>query len=478
MNRPIAPSFADAAALALRLDRNAATPLAWQLARQLGALILAGRIGSGAQLPASRSLAADLAVSRATVVEAYEQLVAEGYLQGRRGAGMFVASRLVRAEPTPTPESEPAAAPEGGPARAFRLGAVAADVAPFAEFARGLQRAWMRPDARALTIEDPFGLADLRAAIAAHLSQWRGFAPSPARLVVTAGLADALDIVARSALPSPASALVEDPGHAPLRDGLARLGVKVVPVAVDDEGFDIAQAPPGEHHAAFVTPSRQFPLGAALPIARRLALVDWARGHDALIVEDDFDSEYRYIGAPLPALASLGGEDHVVYVGSFSKVLFSGLRLGFVVLPARFIAPARAYLTARGPLASTLAQPALAEFIASGRYGAHIRRSRRLYARRLAALLGEAERLRPWLRFGPAEAGLHVVADLAPAFSARIGDREVAAALRAGGVWAAPLSYYYAGPPRRAGLALGFAGFSEREITHAARRMAEILAQL
>ena len=295
--------------------------------------------------------------------------------------------------------------------------------------------------------------------------------------MLTAGLVDALDLIVHAALPARAIAWVEEPGHPPLRDGLTRLGVEVVGLTVDDEGLDIAKAPRGACHAAFVTPSRQFPLGIALPVARRLALVDWARRQGALIVEDDFDSEYRYAGAPLPALASLG-EDHVIYLGSFSKVLFSGLRLGFLVVPGRFVAPMRAYLAQRGPLASTLAQPTLANFIASGRYGAHIRRSRRIYARRLAALLSEAERLGPWLSFAATDAGLHVVADLTPALASRRSDFEIATALEAGGVAAAPLSRYYARRPTRAGLAFGFAAFSEREIALAARRMAEIFARL
>jgi GntR family transcriptional regulator/MocR family aminotransferase len=466
--------LSDAAALALNLQRASSEPLSLQLARQLGALIRAGRIGEGARLPASRPLAGDLGVSRSTVIEAYDQLAAEGYLSGRRGAGMFVHARLAApTDPRPAASAAPVHTAKPKLPRPFQLGAVAADVAPYPAIARALHRVWLSPSPRALRVQDPFGLEELRAGIAAHLKQWRGFAPDPERLVITAGLADALDLIGHALLPRGADVLVEEPGHAPLRSGLARLGLEVEAGVVD-----VASAPDGDFRAVFVTPSRQFPLGPALPVARRLALIAWARRRGALIVEDDFDSEYRYAGAPLPALASLEGAENVVYLGSFSKVLFPGLRLGFLVLPARFVEPARAHLEARGPLASTLAQPALAELLTSGRYGAHIRRSRRIYALRLKALLGEAERLRPWLRFAPSEAGLHVVADLTPQLRLRYGDQRIAAALESAGVSTTPLSRFYAGAPARAGLALGFAAFPEDEIRQAAARMAETLAGL
>jgi GntR family transcriptional regulator / MocR family aminotransferase len=471
--------LSNSAALALGLKRGSTEPLAQQLARQFGALILSGRIGEGARLPASRPLAADLGVSRSTIIEAYDQLTAEGYVTGRRGAGIFVQARLAGGASAKAAPAPPAIARAPlAPRRAFELGAVAADVAPFAEIARGLHRTWLNPAREALRSDDPFGLPALREGVAAHLSQWRGFAPEPERIVVTAGLADALDLIGRAALPPGAETLVEDPGHAPLRNGLARLGFPVTLLPVDSSGLDVAAAPECDYRALFVTPSRQFPLGVALPVSRRLALVDWARRRGAVIVEDDFDSEYRYAGAPLPALASLDGADRVVYLGSFSKVLFPGLRLGFIVVPARFVEPIANYLRARGPLASTLAQPALAEFLSSGRYGAHIRRSRRIYARRLKALLGEAERLKPWLRFAPTEAGLHIVADLTPELAGRLGDVAVSAALAEGGVTAAPLSRFYAGTPTRSGLALGFSGFREAEIVAGARRMAEVFGRL
>jgi GntR family transcriptional regulator/MocR family aminotransferase len=476
MSIPLSPpGLADAAALALTLDRAGSDPLSLQLARQISALILAGRITEGARLPSTRSLAADLDVSRSTIVEAFDQLAAEGYLEGRRGSGMFVTARSAPEAGVGRPPARFAPAPTRAAApRPFEIGIVDVEVAPFGEMARLLQRNWRRPSAKLLRADDPFGLWDLRQAIAGHLAQWRGFAPDPERIVITAGLADALELIVRAALPHGGAAFVEDPGHSTLRHRLAQLGVTPAPVSVDADGVDISRAPEGVRAlAAFVTPSRQFPLGFSLPVSRRLALIEWARQQDALIVEDDFDSEYRYVGAPLPALASLDGRERVLYLGSFSKVLFSGLRLGFLVAPERLVAATRQQLTRRGPVASILAQPALAEFIASGRYGAHIRRSRRLYARRARALVGEAERVRAFLHFAPIEAGLHAFAELSAAMASRFSDRAVSAALAEVGVAAAPLSDFYMGEPKRAGLIFGFAAFSDSEIGAAMRKIGE-----
>ena len=248
---------------------------------------------------------------------------------------------------------------------------------------------------------------------------------------------------------------------------------------VDGEGLDLSQAPRHrDTRGAIVTPSRQFPLGVVLPVARRLSLLEWARQTEATIVEDDFDSEYRYAGTPLPALTSLDAHERSVYLGSFSKVLLPTLRLGFVVLPSRLIASAHDHLRRRGATASLIAQPALAELMASDAYATHIRRTRRVYARRMAALTAQADRFAGLLSLAPTAAGMHVVADLSPQLSRRYSDQEIAAVLRQAGVLTSPLSdYYTADPPRRA-LLLGFAGFSEEDITQAARKIRSVLEKV
>ena len=489
-NRPLPDAArAHGAVLALSLDRDLAEPLHIQLGRQLRELILAGRIGRGARLPSSRALALELGISRATSVLAYDQLASEGYIEGRRGSGMFVSPSLpehvlqvasdgARPATAPTPPrpnrpDEPASPDAGLP---FQIGPLDAALFPHAEWARLLHRVWRRPQAGLLGAPDPFGWIDLRRAIAGHLEAWRGITCDAGQIVVTSGTADATDVLARIAFGPGSSVLVEEPGYPALRYALRGLGIGTVPVAVDGDGMDLQRAPRVPHlRGAVVTPSRQFPLGATLPLARRLALLDWAFAVGAYVVEDDFDSEYRYEGTPLPALMSLDRQGRAIYIGSFSKVLSPSLRLGFIVLPPQLVAPAREHLRRRGLAASLIAQPALAELIRSGEYARHIRRTRRIYARRMAAVMAEAPRLRGLLDLAPATAGMHIIADLAPRLAAHHDDRAVVARLADAGIRTQALADSFAGEPTRAALLIGFAGFSEVQLGAAARRLATCL---
>lgn len=484
MSRPLARPFAaDAAALALSIDRQRKEQLAVQLSRQLREMILSGRMPRLARLPSSRALAVDLGISRATVVHAYEQMASEGYIEGRHGAGMFVSSALPEqvlqigvAKPGPAVKPPQASAAPSVRARPFQLGAVDANLFPSEEWARLLQRAWRKPQPSLIMHADPFGWPYLREAIARHLLEWRGIACDASRIAVTSGTADAVDLIAHVAFAPGTQVLVEEPGYRTLRYALQRLGVGTIPVPVDGDGLDPSRAPQRRNvRGVIVTPSRQFPLGAVLPVSRRLALLEWAKQADAIVIEDDFDSEYRYAGTPLPALTSLDAHERAVYVGSFSKVLLPSLRLGFVVVPDRLVAAAQEHLRRRGAMASLVAQPALAELMASGTYATHIRRTRRLYARRLAALVAEAECLGGLLTLSPTTAGMHVVADLSSRLSRRHSDREVAAVLREAGVMANPLSDYYVSKPVRQALLLGFAGFPEKHIMKATHAMAVAL---
>jgi GntR family transcriptional regulator/MocR family aminotransferase len=476
----------DAAALALSVDRRSAEPIGAQIGRQLRQMILSGRMPRGAQLPSSRALADDLGVSRATVVTAYDQLASEGYVEGRHGAGMFVSSALpeqVLQVSTATPHRP--ATPKRTTTRVqttirpFQVGAIDPELFPFREWSRLLQRTWRSPRKELLAHQSPFGWPELRQAIARHLLEWRGIACDDSRIVITSGTTDAIELITHLAFAPGTRVLVEDPGYPSLRYMLQRLGIGTDPVPVDAEGFDLSAAALTDGvRGAIVTPSRQFPLGPTLPLARRLALLDWANTVDGTIVEDDFDSEYRYEGTPLPALASLDTGGRSIYVGSFSKVLLPTLRLGFVVLPDHLVAPAQKHLLQRGAMASLVAQPALAEFMQTGAYATHIRRTRRVYARRMNALMAEQQRFGRLLTLMPTMAGMHVVADIGPGLARKYSDSEIAKIAAEAGLRVAPLADYYVGSPTRRGLLLGFAGFPEAQLTAGARKLAAALATM
>jgi GntR family transcriptional regulator/MocR family aminotransferase len=340
-----------------------------------------------------------------------------------------------------------------------------------------LQRHWRLDAAGLLAPQDGFGLFALRAALAQHLRAWRGIAAEASQIIITSGFFDGLDIIAAAAFTPDDAVLIEEPGFPPLRHALERLGLRPALGLADQAGLDPAalnQALRG----VFMAPSRHYPLGGTLSLSRRLAFLDWAERAGGFLVEDDYDGEYRYAGAPLPALMSLDRHERVIYLGSFSKVLSRSIRLGYVVLPLPLVAPARAYLARRGVAASILAQGALADFIANGDFAAHIRRTRRIYGRRLAALLEAMAPLSPFLLPEPTDAGLHLVAGLGPRLAGRCSDQAIAAAAAAAGVAVAPLSPLYAGLALRQGLMLGFAGFAEAETRAAIQRLGGVLEAL
>ena len=470
----------DTSLAALTLNRDADRPLHAQIVEQLRRLILSGAAASGVRLPSSRALAAELSVSRITVTQAYDQLTGEGYLEGRPGAGMFVAEDLPDVA-LQTPAPKPARLAKAGrpePYKTFQPGVPDYALFPHAQFGRLLDRIWRAPSADLMANPDPLGWGPLREAIAAHLAIWRGLDCSPEQVVVTSGAADGFDLVARAVWRAGDEVIVETPGYTPMRDALTRAGIRARAQGVDDQGLDVeaALAAYGQARGAVVTPSRHYPTGATMPPPRRLALLDWA-AEGRVIVEDDYDSEFRYQGAPLPSLASLDQTGSVIYLGSFSKVLSPALRIGFLVAPQRLM-PAIAGTAARlGPRASLIPQPALAAFMESGDFARHIRRMRRAYAARqkalLAALEAEASGL---LTAAPDPAGMHVIARLAPDLAQRMTDREVEARGGEAGVIARALSAYYAEGPRQQGLVLGYAGFEEAAIEAGVKRLVGALA--
>lgn len=478
----------------IALDQGSAQPLNRQLYFAIREAILDARLQPGTRLPSTRALADDLAVSRNTVMAAFEQLFAEGYIEGRVGAGSFVSREL----PEETLHARAAlvagkgkggSAPglsargaylaslreEGSRPRAFSPGLPELAAFPFEEWARLLAKYWRDPPRSFLIGGDPAGHKPLREAIAHYLGAARAVSCTPDQVFVVSGAQQALDLTARVLIDPGDTVWIEEPGYPGLRGALIASGAVLAPVPVDAEGLDVeaGRAIAARARMACVSPSHQYPLGATMSLSRRLALLEWASAADAFVLEDDYDSEYRYAGKPLAALQGLDADGRVVYVGTMSKVMFPGLRLGYMVVPAHLVPAFRAVRGLADTHPPMIIQPALAEFIEAGHLSAHIRRMRALYADRQRLLIeASREHLAPWLSVEPDEAGMHLVATL----RAGMDDRTVTRLAREHGVEAPALSSYYRSLPPRQGLLLGYAGVGEGEIGSATRRLAEACA--
>ncbi len=461
----------NAALFAVTLDRAAEPALHLQLAGALRTLVLSGSHG-GQRLPASRLFAAELSISRLTVTAAYDQLIAEGYLVARQGSGTYIAEHLPHLI---APEPRPVSAPKPARVLPFHPGVPDQAGFPHRAWARHLERAWRAPAAGLLELADPFGWYPLRAAIAAHLAAWRGLDCTAEQVAITGGAWDGLDILRGAGLLRGRRLAMEDPGWPTLHRLVARAGMSPEPLRIDRDGFDPALIPP-DISSAIVTPSRHYPTGTAMPLPRRLELLHWAEAEGGLIVEDDYDSEFRYQGQPLPSLAGLDGLRRVVYMGSFSKLLSPGLRIGYLVLPEVHLAAARDYLSVTGARASVLPQPALAEFMASGEFSTHLRRMRRTYARRQAWLLRELAPVGNLLKLTPDAAGMHLCLPLRPEL--RATDRQVAALASAQGLTVRALSAHAQLPDPPQALLLGYAAFAEETLAVAAKTLIEILRNI
>ncbi|MBC2885287.1 PLP-dependent aminotransferase family protein [Ochrobactrum sp. CM-21-5] len=463
----------------LGIDRSDDTPLAVQLAEQIRQAVLAGRLKPQARLPSTRTLAQELGLSRATVLTAYDQLIAEGYLDGRHGSGTHVAAEL--------PEMMLTAGPAGKQpvsvspyrqqpaARPFRLGVFDSDHFPHAEWGKALGRIWRNPSGSLIASDDPFGFFPLRIALARHLHEWRGMSVDAGQVVITAGSADAFSLI-REALLQPGDKLwMEEPGYPPARRILGTNGVQVVPVAVDAGGLDVAAARENapDARSAFVTPARHHPTGVTMPLARRLDLIAWAREKDAFIIEDDYDSEHRYVGQPLPALMSLDA-DRILYIGSFSKMFSPLLRLGFLIVPLHLADKFKRLRETLLPPPSLIAQPPLAQFIETGTFAQHIRRMRRLNAARRQKLIAALSPGDPALfTIEAPPAGLSLLLALPEHQS----DVTLSTMLERSGIEVQPLSPFYTILPLRQGLILGFSGFDESELEKSAAAMTKIIEQ-
>ncbi len=473
-----------------RIDRGGGEPLFRQIYGEVRRAIAARALSPGARLPSTRALAARLGVSRASAVAAYEQLAAEGWIEGRTGSGAFVSVDLPA--PFPAAQGRPDATLSFAPdAEALFAPLKPAAVSGEPPFTGGLalmdarsQDVWRRLTHRSvrrfsevhLGYSDPRGLPELRAVLADYLQGARGLRCEPGQVMVTSGTTHALDLATRLLLRPGDEVWVEDPSYPMTVKALIASGVKPVPVPVDEQGLIVAEgvrrAP--RARAAVVTPSHQYPTGSVLSMARRTQLLAWARRADAWILEDDYDSELRFRGRPLAALQGLDEAGRVIYVGTLNKALFPGLRVGYAVLPwevlERFV-NAR-HLADRQP--PTLTQTVLTEFIGEGHLAAHFRRLRQIYRRSQDAMV---EELAPAVealggRLPLPDQGNHLVAWLPEGFD----DVALERAARARAVVTRAISRLYLEAPPRPGLMLGFTGFRPEQLRAPARTLASLMA--
>ena len=477
---------------AIALDRESAVPLYKQLYEAIRQEILRGSLKKGLRLPSTRYLAAELQTSRNIVVIAFEQLLAEGYLQSKTGSGTFITKTLpeevlqIRSGSV-SGDREPST--RGATIRRvsrsvlpldprlryapFRFGLPALDALPLELWGRLLLQHCRKVSAEIAIHGDPAGHRTLREAIASYAGVARAVRCSPEQVIIINGSQQAIDLAARVLADPGDFAVIEDPGYLGARSALEAAGIKLLPVGVGKEGLQVERIPKrAKTKLVYVTPSHQFPLGVVLSLPYRLQLLDWAARNDAWILEDDFDSEYRYESKPIPALQGLDQNGRVIYIGTFSKVLFPSLRLGYLIVPEDLV---DAFVAARwisdrsSPL---LEQAALADFITEGHLASHIRRMRALYMERRATIMTIIKQdMSDILEAWDAEAGMHTVGWL----PSNVEDAQVAEEAAKNGLNALPVSGFALRRLPRGGLLLGYAGFRPEVIKKAMRQLDSII---
>ncbi len=475
----------------ISLTRGSGVSLHRQLFEGLREAILNGQLPVGVRLPPTRTLAKQLAVSRNTVVNAFEQLMAEGYLVTRIGAGTFVSEALPERwlsveVPRQTGQvavgshanlskrgHKIAAIPIGSRenVRPFLPGMPDVRHFPFSVWEKLLRQ--QRHTMAALGYNDPQGASALREALATHLQLARGLRCSADQIIITSGTQHSLDVATRLLSDAGDTVWMENPGYSRAVAAFQCNELEIIPVPVTSNGFDVeaAQRSSSIARLAYVTPSHQYPLGVTMSAARRLELLAWAAENDGWILEDDYDSEFRFGGHPLPCLQGMDGAGRVIYIGTFSKVLFPALRLGYVVVPRGLIVAFRSAIAHTSRTPNWVTQLAMADFLREGHYARHVRRMRLLYAERQRVLLAEIADQQLPLAIDATPAGLHVLAWL----PVDVDDVAISAELAAHNIAAPPLSYYSLTPLQRGGLVLGFGGFDVTEIRHAITRMGSLL---
>lgn len=488
--------------IAITLDHDTALPLHRQLYEELRGAILSQRLKPGERVPSTRLLARSLKLSRATVTQSYEQLISEGYLQAVVGSGTTVCAELpdelLRTSPLKAAaplakrenpaaiklsqygvslnDSVPLEPPEPELPLNFKSGRPALEEFPMLQWRRVLLRHCREDHVDLLDYSTNLhGLPELREAIAAYLRKSRAVRCSPGQIIIVNGSQQAIDLITKLLIDRGDAVAVENPGYLGARRTFLAQGAKLLPVPVDENGIlteHLEAATDNQARLIYVTPSHQFPTGGVLPLARRLELIRWAERYGAVIVEDDYDSEFRYGSRPIPALQGLAEDANVIYIGTFSKVLFPALRIGYVVVPeslAHVFARARWIADRQTP---TLEQLALTDFINEGHLERHLRRMRTLYDKRRQTLVRALKQ-----HFGDRveilgeNAGMHLMARLQTPFD----DGEVAQRAAAAGVGLVSARLYYLGEAPTDEFVLGYSGLSERRIQEGVRRLAKAL---
>jgi GntR family transcriptional regulator/MocR family aminotransferase len=483
-----APAASAATLWTTRLDRSAAVPLSRQLAAALRQAIGEGQIGPGARLPSTRVLAGELGLARSTVVGVFEQLAAEGYIAGRPGSGYFGAapsSASAGTEPAdrsaPRPLSRQAerlvnyTPPARGLPRPFEPGHAEIDPRFIAAWKRLASRALSGRSSLAWQYGDPKGEPELRRAIAEYLAAARGVRCDPEQIVLTSGTQQGLSLTAQVLVDPGTPVWVEDPCYRSAFDILHAAEAAIVPVPVDERGLDIAAGQKRGRPAprlVYTTPSRQYPLGMVMPLPRRAALLAWAAAEGVWIVEDDYESEFQAPGRMLPSLQGLDRAGRVIYLGTFSKLLFPSLRLGYAVLPEDLVAPFVAARHLADRQISGLTQAIMTGFMLDGHFARHLKRMRARYAEQQRFLTGLLNaRLGGLLEIPPVESGMYLTAWLPYGWS----DRQTATAIAGAGIVTVPLSSLVLETERRPGLVLGYTGHGEAAMARAVERMAAVL---
>ena len=468
------------------IDRNSPVSRHQQLYKRLRALIEARLLPPAMALPSTRVLALDLRLGRNTVIAVYDQLSLEGFLSTRPGAPPTVRDLSRRGEPAlPRRDSSDCGLSQRGRvmasqpfhhgepgAIAFHPGLPDVGQFPFNTWSRLLTRRAKFARSDLFGTYHVTGYPDLREAIARYLSASRGVLCTPDQVVITNGAQSAFDLLARILLDPGDVVWMEEPGYYGAAAALISAGAQLAPLHVTDGQWQMTPPAGVLPRAIFVTPSCHHPLGLTMSMGQRLDLIRLADRWDAWIIEDDYDSEYRFQGHPIPALQGITSGERTVFVGTFAKILFPAMRLGYMVLPRQLLSPVKAALSATGHFAPLLTQAALADFVSEGHFVRHLRRTRRLYAQRRESFFTAFDQfLGKMMTLCRADAGIQQVA----MFRWPIDDRQVAAAAGAEGINVSPLSMQYRHGRSKSGLVMGFAAVDEREQLRGFRILAEVI---
>jgi len=497
--------------MALGLDKNAADTLQAQLFKQISDIILSGRAKPGTRLPSSRAMAADLNVSRNTVTNVFDRLMSEGYTQGRIGSATYVSKDLPqkllgrrrdmksKSGGVPVDDKMLQGHLSLQAKRVLQIALINnenvgqhtlrpghADIArfPFGEWNRLSQKFWRHPPKQHLLFPDVGGYPPLRQEIAKFLTAERGLNCRPEQIIVTSGSQQALDMTVRLLVNAKQKVWIENPCYGGLKAAFQAVDAELVPVEVDEQGLVVSNGVEwaGDAVMAAVTPSHHYPLGVVMSLPRRLEILDWAKTHNAWILEDDYDSEFRYSGRPLSSLQGLDDHGRVIYAGTFSKIMFPAMRLGYLVVPENLLASFLKFssiLYGDSPLAF---QPTLAAFMENGYFAAHVRRMRVIYKQRQQWMIDAVERhLSNFLKVETDPAGMHLLANLVydNGLPSSVSDKDLSAAAAMSGLSVMALSDMYDGYKTEAsghdsvkqGLVLGYGGICEDEINKALEKL-------